>query len=71
MRWRWWRRQRKDRSSSAELDRADRAVQLSREQAAEAKLQLAEDQRLADRFRALRQQNHFAEAFSRALREGR
>lgn len=70
MRWRLWRRKCSARQDVLK-DRADRAMQLSHEQAAEAKQRLLEDQRLAARFRAIRQQNHFAENFARALREGR
>lgn len=71
MKWRWLRRRRHDTPKDPALDRADRAVELSREQAAEARRHLADAQRLAERFRELRQRNHFAEAFARALREGR
>jgi hypothetical protein len=67
VRWRLWRKRKPP--CRAAHDRADRAVELSLRQAAEAKERLAEAQGLAARFRELRKQNHFAEAFSRALRD--
>jgi hypothetical protein len=66
VRWPPWRRKTRCRAA---IERAEQAVELSRRQAEEAKQRLAEDRRLAARFRELRKQNHFAEAFSRALRD--
>lgn len=67
MRWPWQR----TKPCRAAEDRADEAARLTEEQAAEAHERLAESRQLADRFRELRQRNHFAESFARALREGR
>lgn len=67
IRWPW---QRKTRRHDAH-ERAKAADQLTREQAEEAKRRLAESQRLAARFRALREKNHFAEGIRNALGEGR
>lgn len=68
MRRRIWRRRRTERCT-ADSDRADRALELSRRQVADGKKHLAESQGLAARFREIRERNHFAEAFSRALRD--
>ena len=68
MRWPPWRR-RKETRYRADHDRAEQAAELSRRQAEEAKKRLAESRSLAARFRELRERNHFAEAFSRALRD--
>lgn len=72
MRWpriRWpWRRKPPCRAAH---DRAEEAARITRQQAEEAKQRLAESQRLAARFRELRQRNHFAESFRNALGEGR
>lgn len=67
MRWPWRRRPKPCRAAH---DRADAAIELSEQQAAEAEERLAESRQLAARFRELRQRNHFAEGFARALREG-
>jgi hypothetical protein len=66
---RWLRRRHKP-PSQAEHQRAEEAVRLTEQQAAEAKRRLAEDRALAARFKELREKNHFAEGFARALREG-
>lgn len=66
MRWPWQRRP----PCPEAHRRAEEADQVARAQVKEAKARDAEARQLAARFRELRAQNHFAEGFARALREG-
>lgn len=64
LRWPW----RRTPHYKARIEEADR---LTRRQAAEAEKRVEKSQRLAARFREIRDQNHFAESIRNALGEGR
>lgn len=66
MRWPRWRAE-----AARQHERANEALAATERQQEEAGERIAEDQARISRLRRWQQENHFAERFAQALREGR